>query len=189
MEHRIDELVKKNGMTYTELAERTGMSRSYLSKIRNGEKRLNITTMQRLASALDCKPEDIIGRKLMIPVVGYIGAGHQVFTLEPESVGVMDEVEAPPGADGDMAALRVRGNSMFPVYHEGDILFYRVVCNFDESYLNRDCVVKVENGLLLVKRLRRGNSPGRFHLESYNAPALENHLISWACPVLWVKKA
>lgn len=50
-EFRIAEILKENGMTQTDLAERIGISRVGLSKAINGN--TTITTLRKIAAALD----------------------------------------------------------------------------------------------------------------------------------------
>ena len=103
--------------------------------------------------------------------------------------GGIDEVEAPPNVDpASVVAVRVSGDSMYPAYQDGDILYYRKECDFDPSYIGKECVVMLKSGQALVKRLHRCIKPERFRLESYNAPPMHDVRVEWACPVLWVKK-
>ena len=46
-------------MTQTELARRIGVTRSYISMLENGERPLTDELLQKVAAALDCKPEDL----------------------------------------------------------------------------------------------------------------------------------
>ena len=44
-------------MTQADLARRVGVTRSYISMLENGERPLTEELLQRIAAALDCKPE------------------------------------------------------------------------------------------------------------------------------------
>ena len=125
-----------------------------------------------------------------VPVVGYVGAGEEVHLIDDysSSVGV-EEIEAPPGTH-DGFAVKVRGKSMSPRYQEGEYLFYSRERGLDpEAILDRDCVVKVLNGPILVKRVLPGYKEGHFTLVSYNAAVkpMQNVLIEWAAPVIWMR--
>jgi phage repressor protein C with HTH and peptisase S24 domain len=88
-----------------------------------------------------------------------------------------------------MVAVRVRGDSMFPVYRDGDLIYYSRDADFHESEcLGAECVVKVVEGPTLVKTVMRGSANGLFSLLSYNAPPIADRRIEWAAPVLWVDK-
>ena len=46
---------KESGLTQQQLAERTGISQAYISKLENGNANPSLKTLQRLASAMDKK--------------------------------------------------------------------------------------------------------------------------------------
>ncbi len=52
---RLHELREKRGLTLRDLAERAEMSLTYVSDLERGQKVPSLTTLVRLASALDCK--------------------------------------------------------------------------------------------------------------------------------------
>jgi transcriptional regulator with XRE-family HTH domain len=47
-------------MTQAELARRVGVTRSYISMLENGERLLTDELLQRIAAALNCKPEHLL---------------------------------------------------------------------------------------------------------------------------------
>lgn len=49
----LDAAIEARGVPVTELARRVGVSRQYLHDVLNGEKKLSLTTMGKLAGALD----------------------------------------------------------------------------------------------------------------------------------------
>lgn len=49
----------RQNMTQEELSKRSGISRSYISKIERGEREPTITVICKLADALGVKPEDL----------------------------------------------------------------------------------------------------------------------------------
>ena len=125
-----------------------------------------------------------------VAVVGYVGAGQEIFPLDDHALGTgLEEVEAPEGVGKDpMVAVRVRGESMHPL-RDGWLLFYRRDQHgVPESCLNRLCIVKLaDDGPILVKELRRGYRTGSFVLSSWNAPPLEDVRLDWAAPVLSIR--
>ena len=44
----------ESGLTQTELASRIGMPQSYISKIENGERRVDIVELYKICTALNC---------------------------------------------------------------------------------------------------------------------------------------
>lgn len=118
---------------------------------------------------------------------GYVGAGAEVNLVDdfPKGDG-LEEVDIPPGVPDDAVVVIVRGDSMYPRYFEGERLFYIRDYQSPAELLNRECVVKIADGRIYVKVIRRGSTNSHFNLESWNAntPTLEDQVIEWAAPVL-----
>lgn len=114
---------------------------------------------------------------------GFVGAGQEVYQFDEGGAGY---VEAPPGAGPETEAVEVRGNSMFPLYEDGTILYYSKQLPPD-SMVGRRCVVRLEDQRVLVKSIRRGSERGLFTLVSLNAPDIEDVAVQWAAPIDWIK--
>lgn len=128
--------------------------------------------------------------KRMIPVVGYAGAGAEIFAIDDHAKGAgMDEVEEPiTGMSPSSVAVIVRGDSMLPVYRPGDLIFYDSNDNGDLMHLiGKDCVVRLSDGRTFLKELQWEN--GQFWLQSYNARPMINVEIEWAAKVEIIKRA
>lgn len=128
---------------------------------------------------------ELAGGSNAIPVVGYVGAGAEVFPFDdyPKGEG-MDVVERPAEVTGDAVAVEVRGDSLFPTAENGWRLIYAGEQTvLEEDVINRLCVVKLLDGRVLVKRVTRGSRPQRYHLVSTNAPMIEDAEIMWAARV------
>ena len=125
-----------------------------------------------------------------VPVLGYVGAGQMVIPIDDHIQGAgLDSVEAPPGADASgLAAVKVRGNSMFPAYQDGDVILYGEH-EPPKELIGREVVVKVSTDETFIKYLENGSKPGLFTLTSYNAPPLRDVKIQWASRVRYIVKA
>ncbi len=125
-----------------------------------------------------------------VSVVGYVGAGQEIFAVDDHALGAgLEEVEAPEGVGRNpMVAVRVRGESMHPL-RDGWLLFYRRDQHgVPEACLNRLCIVKLaSDGPVLVKELHRGYRDGHFVLSSWNAPPIEDVRLDWAAVVLSIR--
>ncbi len=183
----IDSLREKFDLTYTEIARKSKVAHTTITRLfSDGVKNpLNSTTLNKIAQTFNVEPFKFqVGR---VPLVGYIGAGGEVILFSDSQM--QDLIEAPQEAVEEGAeALIVRGDSMWPVYKNNEVLYYVKQCDYDPSFLGRDCIVELVNGQRLVKILKRGTLPGTFTLDSYNQPPMEDIKISWACPVKWTKK-
>lgn len=57
----LDELLRRRGMTLTELAERVDLTIANLSVLKNGRARaIRFSTLAALCDALDCRPGDLL---------------------------------------------------------------------------------------------------------------------------------
>jgi phage repressor protein C with HTH and peptisase S24 domain len=122
-----------------------------------------------------------------VPIRSYVGAGEQVIPIEEDSL--IDFVPAPPGMEQAEATL-VRGRSMVPLYHDGDVLFHRRL-ELDPARLRDEVVVaQVRDGRRYVKLLRPGSRKGLFTLVSINPDhkPIRDQALAWVAPIEWVRK-
>lgn len=150
-------------------------------------------TLEKLAEAMEISMGELLlisESRPLVPVVGYVGAGAEVFPFDDHAKGGgMDEVPAPPGLE-DAVAVYVRSDSMWPVYRDGDLLFYRragMGRAVPSAAIGEECIVKVKDGPMLIKVLKAGNGK-LWTLESYNAPPRMEQNLEWASPVLFADK-
>lgn len=161
----------------------------------NGNRTPKRGTVERYARALNVTTawletgEGVKSFSRPVPVVGYIGAGEMILSVDDHPVGVgFDVAPRPPDVPhDDLVALRVRGESMRPI-RDGWLVYYRRDADgVDENAcLNRLCVVRVDDGRTLLKELKRGYTPGRYNLHSWAAGAelIEDVSVVWASPVM-----
>lgn len=122
----------------------------------------------------------------MIPIVGYVGAGAELF---PFDSGAIDEIECPWTELGPATvAVRVKGDSMVPAYFPGDIIYYEETSTDFLHLAGKECVVALADGRRFVKQLRR-NSEGKFYLYSHNAEPIFGVEIEWAARVKLIQRA
>lgn len=191
-------------MTHESLAESVGTSRGQIINLEKGARRLTDTWITRLANALGVPKEEIIAEPRLVPVIGTIGAGAEVFPIDdyplvrPERMAEhvhpadgMDYVSAPPdGPVQGVVALRVTGESMMPFLEDGCIVYYNQRIDGDcSSLIGGLCVVMLKDGRALLKRLKRGREYGKYDLISYNASIMENVEVEWCAKVTFIKPA
>lgn len=123
--------------------------------------------------------------KLQVQVVGYIGAGAEVVLVDNFSKDQgLELVEPPPGIDFPCVAARIRGDSMHP-FRAGWLVFWEEhPQGVTDDCIGQLCVVKLTDGRMLLKELRRGSRKAAYRLDSHNAPALEDAAVEWATRVL-----
>jgi len=179
------------GLNQVEFAEKLNVGQSTVARWENGavprgEKLQQIadlanTTVERLFGV----SELIAASQHDIPIVGYVGAGAEVLPFDDYAKGHgMEYIERPPSVTGDVVALEIKGDSMYPTAENGWKLVYAGEQTvLEDDVLNRLCVVKLADGRMLIKRIARGSIPGRYHLISSNTPIIENAEIAWAARV------
>lgn len=123
-----------------------------------------------------------------VPVVGYVGAGAEVFPVDSYVKGDgLRHVEQPPGSKEKYLAVEVRGDSMWPAYQNGDVLYYAKHAPSLSEAKGKDCIVKLPDGPTLIKRVEV--SGDHITLLSHNAPPMTVRAIEWAAPVSFIKRA
>lgn len=193
METGFKRIRKRLGLTLEEAAELTGVSNGQLSRIERGESGFTSDSLRAIANGYRCRPSELLEHSPAPPVrlVGYVGAGHEVVPFDdvPEGEG-HELVERPPGETREVVAVRVVGDSMWPAYADGDVLYYADPNGLCESaVLHKACACRTAEGRTLIKLVERGSEKGLWTLASYNGPPIRDVALEWASPILWVRKA
>lgn len=132
---RIAELMQTRKLSQNKLAKRAGISQSGLSSIISGAVSPKESTLTMIAAALGCSvaqlisdgedwgytpPDAIPLTKGALPIVGDIACGTPI-TAEQNIEGFAD---LPEGVRADFA-LRCKGDSMNPLFLDGDLVLIR----------------------------------------------------------------
>ena len=161
---RLKDIRQKAGMTQKELAERSGISYSYVTKLESGEAKNPTTeTLSALSCILNAPLSAIFdfgeatnssikekAQKILTKLPLYdtpVSAGTGVWLVEGHEYAYENFEDAPKGAD---FALRVRGDSMEPVYSHGDIVFVRANIIVESGQIGVFCL----NGEGYLKQLQ-----------------------------------
>lgn len=147
-ELRIKELLREKGWTTKILAEKTGMSESYLTHIKNATRRWNEDSLRKLANAFEVSPIDLFAQRRkrtdnidsnvsmpekseielkvqIIPVVGEIPSNPSPYNNQLMQItsGHKDEfIPVLNTTDSAMFGLAIDNNLMAPAFVKGDIL-------------------------------------------------------------------
>jgi transcriptional regulator with XRE-family HTH domain len=202
MKNRIKELRAAAKMSLATMETLTGISAQQLNRLEKGTRRLNEDNLTIIARALNCSPEDLIGTQKVVPVIGEVGAGGEVFPIDdlpliPRCVSDSDRdlincdwVDAPPGNYPDgIVALRVKGNSMLPFMPQGTVVYYaeRFDGGAPDHCISSLCIVRLRDGKTLLKIVRKGQEHGRFDLQSYNMETITDVELAWCAPIVFIK--
>ncbi len=202
--NNIHSLRKAKGVSLARLEELTGISAQQINRLEKGERRLNEDNLKSLAAALQCETADLLfsPEPRKIPVIGDVGAGAKIYPFddlplmregmsehEQEFINC-DFVDAPYGVyPAGVVALRVRGDSMLPFMPDGTVVFYERRSGQCSDHIGKLCVVQLSDGQALLKVVRRGYSYGRYNLESYNAPLIEDAEVRWCAKITFIQQA
>jgi|SRR3984885_383740 len=147
-ELRVKELLREKGWTTKTLAEKTGMSESYLTHIKNGTRRWNEDSLRKLANAFEINPIDLFAQRRkrtdnidsnvslpeksdvelkvqIVPVVGDIPSNPSPYNnqLMQITTGYKDVfIPVLNTSDNSMFALCIDHNLMAPTFVKGDCL-------------------------------------------------------------------
>lgn len=147
-ELRVKELLREKGWTTKVLAEKTGMSESYLTHIKNGTRRWNEDSLRKLANAFEINPIDLFAQRRkrtdnidnnvsmpeksdielkvqIVPVVGEIPSNPSPYNnqLMQITTGFKDLfIPHLNTNDASIFALCVENNLMAPTFVKGDYL-------------------------------------------------------------------
>ena len=145
---RVKELLREKSWTTKVLAEKTGMSESYLTHIKNGTRRWNEDSLRKLANAFEISPIDLFAERRqrtdtidsnvnmpeqsnielkvqIVPVVGEIPTTPSPYNnqLMQVTTGYKDVfVPVLNSADNSIFALCIENNMMAPHFVKGDYL-------------------------------------------------------------------
>ncbi|KAB0676564.1 LexA family transcriptional regulator [Aureimonas leprariae] len=208
----IDGLAERNKLTASGLARRAGLDPTTFnkSKRRAGDGRPRWPSTESIAKIIDATNssfDDFMslmrggalraafpGRlvpSISIPLIGFAQAGGGGYFDDagfPAGQG-WDEIAPPqPAADGSTYALEVSGDSMLPLYRDGDV----IIVSRGETVRRGDrVVVKTRDGEVMAKILQRQTSK-TVELASINKDFPDRHFrieeIEWIARILWASQ-
>ncbi len=172
--NRLNTAMRIRNIKATELSEKTGIAKSSLSEYINGKYEAKQDGVYLLARALNVNEAwlmgldvpmdrelktDVLGNLVVsIPLLGSVKAGYNYLAQE-NWIGTVDVETSLVGNGKDFFALKVKGDSMAPVFVEEDIVIVRkqndcennefaiVIINGDEGTLKK--IKKTDNGIIL----------------------------------------
>lgn len=166
----LSKAILESGMPISRIAEKSNISRQHIYKLMNGEKNVSTNTLQNICSALNISiaslyEGEIIEEKkpgiVKIPVYGHIPAGIPTEMIDTSFIEDYEEISEELCKGGkEYFGLKVKGNSMFPEFRDGDTIIFRkqddcenndycaVSINHTESTFKK--VIKKESGITLL---------------------------------------
>lgn len=183
--------MEEAGFSMKRLSLKAGRGESFVRDLVNRDRTPSIENLKAIADALGVSPNWLLSGddqlRLKVPVVGFASAGEGWTPFDDAQLGAVEfELDAP-----EYIAIEVRGDSMSPVFRDGDTLFCRRRLGAHvDNYIGLECVLRTSNAEHFVKILTRGGKPGTFNLRSYNPHFrdIEDVTLEWAAPIVWIKR-
>jgi phage repressor protein C with HTH and peptisase S24 domain len=117
-----------------------------------------------------------------VPVAGYVGAGAETH-FYAVAQGGLDEIDAPEGSTPDTVAVEIRGDSLGTFFDRWLVFYDDVRREVTPDLLGKLCVVGLDDGRVLIKKLQRSRSHGLFNLVSQTEAPILDVTIEWAAKV------
>ena len=161
-QNRLEKALKIRNIKPVELHEKTGISESLLSKYLSGNAVARQKKISLISDVLNINPVWLMGydipmesipikniEKIKIPVLGMVKAGYDYLAQE-NIIGYesIDNVTDPE----NYYALQVTGNSMEPLFSDGDIAIVHKQDDFDSG---NTCIVLINGDEATVKKVVR----------------------------------
>ena len=200
----IDRLAERHGFSASGLARRAGLDATSFNRSKrigpDGRKRWPSTeSVSKVLAATGASLDDFLRliearggpARTMIPLIGMTQAGAgRLFTDEGMPTGGpgWEEIEFPDLGEDRAFALEVQGDSMAPLYRDGDVL----IVSPSASVRKGDrVVVRLSAGEVLAKELKR-KTARTVELASLNPEHADRVInvsdIAWIGRVMWVRQ-
>ena len=157
--NRLRQAREEKDISLEEAGNKVGVNKSTVLRWENGmTEKFKIPTLEILAEFYGVNPSWLMGHDVSkyikesktdllgnpaspIPILGIVKAGYDYFAQENWE-GTIDVEKSLVGDGSDYFALKIRGDSMFPVLVEDDIVIIKKQNDFE----NGDIVVAIVNG-------------------------------------------
>lgn len=196
----IDQIAKAYGLSVSGLAKASGLDATTFnkSKRQTGEGKLRWPSTESVSKILNATGADLHefvayvensekSPPRNIPLIGLAQAGSEGYFDDAgyPTRGCWDEIPSPGSTDHHAFALEICGDSMEPVFRDGDL----VIVSPEESVRRGDrVVVKTKDGEVMAKVLKRRTAT-RIELSSFNPAHADREFttneVDWIHRILW----
>jgi phage repressor protein C with HTH and peptisase S24 domain len=196
----IDRLAEQHGLTPSGLARKSGLDATTFNRSKRitRDQRLrwpSTESIDRILAATGASWGEFVsymseGTFRNIPLIGFAQAGAQGLFDDAgyPTGGGWEEIPFPDIGDPHSYALEVSGDSMEPVYRDGDVV---IVCPEAAVRLGDRVVVKTKEGEVMVKILKRRTNQ-KIELKSLNPEHPDRWLsadeVEWIRRITWASQ-
>jgi transcriptional regulator with XRE-family HTH domain len=163
--NQITAVRKRAGLKIEELAEKTGLSTTYISRMERGERNVSLKNLQKMAEALGVAPSELIEQKPVadVPILSWVSAGMMARDdVQQDVIGEIRMSDLDPR--GDWVALRVEGDSMDRISPPGSLILVDLT---DKALVPNACYIITDSDSQATYKRFRSNPP-RFEPVSTN---------------------
>ncbi len=163
--NQISAVRKRAGLKIEELAERAGLSTTYVWRMERGERNVSLKNLQKLADALGVAPSELIESKPVadVPILSWVSAGMMARDdVQQDVVGEIRMSDLDPR--GEWIALRVVGDSMDRISPPGSLILVDLT---DKAPVPNACYIITDGDNQATYKRFRSNPP-RFEPVSTN---------------------
>lgn len=198
----IDELAARHSLSASGLAKRAGLDSTAFNKSKrlSADGRPRWPSTESLSKIMEATGASVIeffaiveqrsSQRVSVPLLGFAQAGAGGFFDDagfPVGQG-WEQVELPAGAGDGAYALQVQGDSMLPLYRDGDVLIVEPGARVRKG---DRVVVKTSGGEVMAKVLA-GRTAGAVELVSLN-PAHPDRVVpagevEWMARIVWASQ-
>ena len=200
----IDRLAARYGLSASGLARKAGLDATSFNKSKrispDGRRRWPSTeSVSKILAATGASLDEFLSlvdqpsgpRRSIVPLIGMTQAGAgRIFTEEglPTGGPGWEEIDFPDFQDEKVFALEVSGDSMLPLYRDGDVLIVSPTANVRKG---DRVVVRLTSGEVTAKELKRRTAK-TLELASLN-PAHPDRVVpmnevAWLARVMWARQ-
>ena len=200
----IDRLATAHGLSPSGLAKRAGLDPTTFNKSKRvtREGKLRWPSTESIAKILEATgaPLDELVSYISetaeqptyknFPIIGFAQAGAEGYFDDagyPAGAG-WDEIPFPDVGDPQAYSLEISGNSMEPIYRDGDIIIVAPQANIRRG---DRVVVKTREGEVMAKQLLR-RTARKYELQSLNPEHKDRSIpiedVEWIARILWASQ-
>lgn len=179
-------MAEENITSAVDAAKTYGLGYEATKKLLNGRRPMNPAQALRIGRHHHVPAAWLLfGDTPPAPLIGKIGAGQRVYPFD----GDTRRTTTPVISHEDTYAFIVEGESMLPLARPGDHVFFGPERRDLKALIGCECVVTLEDGSRMFKRLEQGSRAGLFDLVSYNAEPMRDQQVHSAGVFLGLRRA
>lgn len=186
-----DTMMQDRKLSLRGLATKMGMSHSQLSLMFSGVRRAQIDEaaqlsqifgepIARIIENLGVATRPVSGRR--VSVIGAVGGDGVVKMHDSDTV---ERTSAPEELPDDCIAVQFRTAGTALDWLDGIVCFSKQNRGVDPQITGRCCLVKIQNGPVVISAVKRGYRENSYNLSGPYAK--ESAIIDWATPILMTR--